>query len=471
MSSNPAGSAGPRSLGRPQDAVEAALSATTSENAVVIVDEVTTANLRFASNTLTTNGVTYSRDVTFLAFEGPRVAVVSRQGVDQESLIRLVEQADALAREASPAEDAAPLAGPDSSLGDWGAAPEHTSVSVFEATAKALGEQFHKARASGRLLFGFALHEMRSSFMGSSTGLRCRWDQPSGQLEMNAKSADYRLSAWGGVPTRDFADVDPAALAESLERRLGWAARSVELPAGRYDTILPPSAVADMMIYLYWSASGRDAHDGRSVFSRAGGGTRVGERLSDAALTLGSDPARPGIACSPYVTAYQSGGSQSVFDNGLATPASEWISNGVLSALVQSRHSASLTKLPFTPYVDNLYLEANPPSAHDEEHLVAGLERGLLLTCLWYIREVDPRTLLLTGLTRDGVYLVEGGEVVGAVNNFRFNESPLDLLARAQAATGSAPTLAREWGDYFARVSMPSLLVEGFNMSSVSQAS
>jgi predicted Zn-dependent protease len=98
------------------------------------------------------------------------------------------------------------------------------------------------------------------------------------------------------------------------------------------------------------------------------------------------------------------------------------------------------------------------------------MDRGLLLTCLWYIREVDPQTLLLTGLTRDGVYLVEGGEVVGATSNFRFNESPVDLLGRVQAAAGTEITLGREWGEWFTRTAMPALRVEGYNMSTVSEA-
>ena len=131
--------------------------------------------------------------------------------------------------------------------------------------------------------------------------------------------------------------------------------------------------------------------------------------------------------------------------------------------------SAALTGQPVTPGVDNLVLEVD--DAHgDLDDLVAGTERGLLLTCLWYIREVDPQSLLLTGLTRDGVYLVEDGEVVGAVNNFRFNESPVDLLDRFSDASLTVPTFSREWGDYFPRTAMPALRVPDFHMSTVSPA-
>jgi len=122
-----------------------------------------------------------------------------------------------------------------------------------------------------------------------------------------------------------------------------------------------------------------------------------------------------------------------------------------------------------TPAIDNLVLSVDDAQGSLGD-LVRGTERGLLLTCLWYIRVVDPQTLLLTGLTRDGVYLVENGEVTGAVNNFRFNESPVALLDRFSAASQTLPSFSREWGDYFSRTATPGLRVPDFNMSSMSQA-
>jgi predicted Zn-dependent protease len=136
---------------------------------------------------------------------------------------------------------------------------------------------------------------------------------------------------------------------------------------------------------------------------------------------------------------------------------------------MQSRYTAELTGSAVTPPIGNYVLSVDGATGSVDD-LVAGLDHGLLLTCLWYIRTVDPQTLLLTGLTRDGVYLVENGEVTGAVNNFRFNESPVDLLARFTAAGATVPSFSREWGDYFSRTATPPLLVPDFNMSSVSQA-
>jgi predicted Zn-dependent protease len=283
-------------------------------------------------------------------------------------------------------------------------------------------------------------------------------------------AADLERSAWAGAARADFTDIDVAAMAAGLAQRLDWAARRVELPAGRYETILPPSAVADLFIYLYWSAGAKDALDGRTVFSKAGGGTRVGERLACLPLSLRSDPSAPGLQCAPFVIARASSRSSSVFDNGLALRPTEWVSGGELAALAQTRHSAELSGLPVTPAIGNLILSP-PGAAASMPEIIAATERGLLVTCLWYIREVDPQTLLLTGLTRDGVYLVENGEVTGAVNNFRFNESPVAMMGRVAEAGVTTPALPREWNDYFTRTAMPPLRVEGFNMSSVSQAS
>ena len=312
---------------------------------------------------------------------------------------------------------------------------------------------------------------MTSYFLGSSTGLRRRFDLPDGRLEMNGKSGDLTRSAWDGVHTRDFTDVDVAAIADGLEQRLDWARTRLDLPAGRYETILPPSAVADLMIYLYWTTSARDAEEGRNVFAAADGSTRIGEQVATLPLRLHSDPAADGLQCAPFDIVTESDGAlQSVFDNGQPLAGMSWLDGGRLTDLVRTRSWAKQTGAAPRPFVDNLILDG-PAGGASLDAMIASTERGLLLTCLWYIREVDPQTLLLTGLTRDGVYLIEDGQVRGAVNNFRFNESPLDLLRRASEVGRTEHTMGREWSDYFRRTAMPPVRIPDFNMSTVSQAS
>ncbi|MEU7031838.1 metallopeptidase TldD-related protein [Streptomyces sp. NPDC046275] len=458
-------------VSKPYEIVEKALELSRADGCVVIADEESSANLRWAGNALTTNGVTRGRTLTVIATvdgaQGTASGVVSRSAVTADELEPLVRAAEEAARTAGPAEDAQPLVEGVPASPDFTDAPADTSSAVFDAFAPALGEAFARARAGGRELYGFAHHQLTSSYLGTSTGLRLRHDQPNGTLELNAKSPDRSRSAWAGRSTRDFKDVDPAALDADLAVRLGWAERRIDLPAGRYETLLPPTAVADLMIYQLWSSAARDAAEGRTVFSRPGGGTRIGETLSPLPLTLRSDPGAPGLECAPFLIAHSSGDDSSVFDNGLPVGPVDWVRDGKLAHLVTTRHTAGLTGLPMAPAAGNLILDGGGERTLDE--MVAETERGLLLTCLWYIREVDPATLLLTGLTRDGVYLVENGEVVGEVNNFRFNESPVDLLSRATEAGRTEQTLPREWSDWFTRAAMPALRVPDFNMSSVSK--
>ncbi|MFD4321682.1 metallopeptidase TldD-related protein [Streptomyces sp. NPDC058548] len=458
-------------VSKPYEIVERALELSRADGCVVIADEESSANLRWAGNALTTNGVTRGRTLTVIATvdgaQGTASGVVSRSAVTVDDLEPLVRAAEAAARAAGPAEDAQPLVTDVSASPDFTDAPVETSSAVFADFAPALGEAFARARAGGRELYGFANHELTSTYLGTSTGLRLRHDQPNGTLELNAKSPDRSRSAWAGRSTRDFKDVDPAALDAELATRLGWAERRIELPAGRYETLLPPTAVADLLIYQLWSSTARDAVEGRTVFSKPGGGTRLGETLSPLPLTLRSDPNEPGLESAPFVIAHSSGDDSSVFDNGLPIAPTDWVRDGKLERLITTRHTAELTRLPVAPGAGNLILDGGGERSLEE--MVASTERGLLLTCLWYIREVDPATLLLTGLTRDGVYLVENGEVVGEVNNFRFNESPVDLLSRASEAGRTEKTLPREWSDWFTRAAMPALRIPDFNMSSVSK--
>jgi predicted Zn-dependent protease len=316
--------------------------------------------------------------------------------------------------------------------------------------------------------YGFASHELRTVWLGTSTGIRRRWVQPTGSVELNAKTPDLAGSAWTGTSTVDFTDVDVVAMADEAGRRLDWGRRRVTLQPGRYETLLSPSATADMMVYLAWSMEGRPAQEGRSALAGPDG-PRVGERLTDLPLTLVSDPHTPGLEYEPFLTATRSDEGVSVFDNGAPTRRVEWIEDGVIRELVYSRAEAAEFGTRFTPAGENLLLTGGSRASTAE--LVAGTERGLLLTCLGYIREVDPTTLLLTGLTRDGVYLVEGGEVVAEVDhNFRFNYSPLDLLRTVTEVGVTERTIPREWKDWFVRTAMPTVRAPEFHMSSVSQS-
>lgn len=443
---------------------EAAKAGRADETMVLVTDQME-ATLRWAGNSMTTNGIAVSRSLSVISIvrqgDNARVGSVVSAEVDPTLIPGLVAASQEAARSAPEAGDAAPLLGDAGDPVGWDGPIPGTGPEVFAGLVGKLNRAF---RGDDRL-YGYAHHSVATTFLASSTGLRRRYTQPTGAVEINAKRGD--ASVWTGIGTPDFVDVPTDSLLEELSLKLGWAERTVELPAGRYETLMPPSTVADMMIYLAWSMAGRGAQEGRTALSAPGGGTRVGERLTDLPLTMFSDPRAPGLACTPFVAVSSSTETVSVFDNGMDIGQVDWIRDGVINALAYPRATAAKYGAPVAIAADNLVMTGGSLDLAD---MIAATEHGLLLTTLWYIREVDPTTLLLTGLTRDGVYLIEDGEVTAAVNNFRFNESPLDLLRRATEAGVSETTLPREWGDWATRAAMPTLRIPDFHMSSVSQA-
>ncbi|HET6736707.1 TldD/PmbA family protein [Mycobacterium sp.] len=437
-----------------------------ADETIVLVTDRADAALRWAGNSMTTNGESVSRHTTVISIvrqgDNAQVGSVRSAEVDPSIIAELVAASQDAALSATEARDSAPPLSGTGVPDDWDAPVPSTSAEVFLGLAGSLAARGFRGPDQ---LYGYARHIVETTFVATSNGLRRRFTQPTGSVEINAKRDG--ASAWVGTSTPDFVDVPVDSMLEQLSARLGWARRSVDLPAGRYETIMPPSTVADMMIYLSWMMEGRGAHEGRTALSAPGGGTRVGEKLTDLPLTLYSDPAAQSLACTPFVAVPSSSERMSIFDNGMDIDRVDWIRDGTINALAYPRAAAAEFDEPVAVPADNLLMTGGTASLAD---MIASTERGLLLTTLWYIRTVDPAVLLLTGLTRDGVYLVEDGQVSAAVNNFRFNESPLDLLRRATEAGRSDVTLPREWGDWATRAAMPTLRIPDFHMSSVSQA-
>ena len=453
----------------PQDVARQVL-AEAGSAATVYISDGSEAEVRFANNTVTTNGQRRSRTVTVMVFDeradGVAAGVASRSG--DVDIAELVSAARHDAAHAPLATDAAPLIG---GLVDAGLSEDipETSLDVMADVLDSLRELTVRAESRGVTMAGFFSHALQTTTVVTSAGAQRRFTQPTGSVQLVARADGGKRSTWRGLSTPHFRDVPMEQLEADLYRRLEWAQRSIELPAGRYETLMSPSTVADMMAYLYFSNEGPDAADGRTVFSKPGGGTRIGETISSLPFTLYSDPTAAGLECRPFVATGASSTAESVFDNAMDIQRTDWIRDGVINDLRFHRAGAAEAGRPrATPGIDNIILEAGGTASLDD--MIASTERGLLLNTLWYVRSVDPATLLLTGLTRDGVYLVENGQVTGQVNNFRFNESPLDLLTRATEAGVSEQTLPREFDEFY-RARTCALRIPDFNMSSVSPAS
>ena len=448
-------------------------SAAGADGCVVLVEEGSHADVRFALNTTTTNGVNRSRTVSVVVMASGSAGTATRTGVvGLDGVREMVAAALADAVQAPPAEDAFSLLVPAETrpARDFSLGPEETDSGALEPVLSSLSGAFGRARARDAVLAGFAELDLATLYLGSSTGVRLSHAQPTGSVNLVGRTADGTGSAWVGVPA-----VDPSfeEMEQEIWRRLDWAKRQLSLEAGRYEVILPPSGTGDMMAMIAFDAiGGQDTEDGRTVFSKEGGGTRLGEQITTLPFTLFSDPDERGVECQPFVATAASSSEVSVFDNGLPVTHTDWLRDGVLAHLRYHRAGAKKSGAEMAPYIDNLVLRCDDVlDGGTVDEMVARTERGLLLTCLWYIRPVDPATLLMTGLTRDGVYVIENGKVVGAANNFRFNESPVDLLARATEVGTPVRSLGREFGEYLNRTIMPPLRIPDYNMSSVSQAS
>lgn len=454
----------------PQELVERGLALLGGDRGTVLVTHEAAANLRWANSTLTTNGLSASTTVHVAAL--PEVpggrAAGSASGVvgTQADLAALVERARSAALGSGPAQDASDEVATDVPDASWEEPAQATAPDELAPVSALLGEVLPDRSVH---YFGYAEHAVTTTYLGTTSGIRRRHVQPAARFELCGKSPQRDRSAWAGRAGRFFAGIDLAATPGEVRASLAAQATRIEVAPGRQRVILSPSAAADLLVYLLWSAGARDAVEGRSAFARPGGGTRVGDRLTDLPFWLESDPVAPGLECADHVLDTASSPTSSAFDAGLPLRSTRWIDAGELTSLITTRHSARLAGLADTPAIDNLIsgVAGHDGSVHD---LAARVGDGLLVTCLWYIREVDAPTLLLTGLTRDGVHVVRDGEIAGAAGNFRFNESPLAMLARIVDAGEPVDCLPREWGDWFTRARVAPLAIDGFNLSTPSQA-
>ena len=363
-----------------------------------------------------------------------------------------------------PAEDRNDAGRPATRRPDWDDAPGHTSIDVYDDVRGGArrGVRAGRGRAAGSSTASSTTRSPRRT-SAPPPDCGCATCSRPATTAAPARPATCSTSAWVGGATRDFADVDAHAMAASSTTRLGWADRQVDLPAGRYDTVLPPTVRGrrDAGRLLGRRRPRRPRGPVGLLASRRRHPDRRADRPSRARTLL-----RPGLpgpgAAAPSWSASSSSNTSSVFDNGLPLSRTDWIADGTLTSLIQTRHSADDDRAAGHARASTTWCSTSTARPARSTTWSPDVDRGLLLTCMWYIREVDPQTMLLTGLTRDGVYLVEGGEIIGAVNNFRWNESPVDLLRRYTAASATVPGFSREWGDdYFSRTAMPALRVPG----------
>ncbi|MEK7329808.1 MAG: metallopeptidase TldD-related protein [Candidatus Eisenbacteria bacterium] len=441
---------------------ERALGFTGAADASVSLGFGRTSNTRFANNDVTTSGASESVNV-----------VVSVTKENRTGRVSLNETSDAALEGAMKrAEELAGLLPPDPEY--VGPLPPQKYLAI--AATDAGTETFAAAeRVPGvRAVVGPAAKEnMNSSgFFENGAGVQCiankagnfgYFRRTNASFSATARTADGTGSGWAEDASFRVAEIDAPKLAATALRKARESAAPRKLEPGDYTVILEPAAVADLIGFNFgFALSARAAEEGRSYFSKKGGGTMVGEKVFHESVTMKSDPLdkrRPG---SPWGFGGGGGGGGFGFggagDAGLASAPITWIEDGVLRNLVYDRYWAKKNDRQPTPGAGNLVFAGGQSTM---ESLIASTERGLLITHFWYIRVVNPQTLQLTGLTRDGIWLIENGKIAYPVMNFRFNESPAVLLNNVLGMTPAVRT---------GNSVVPGMKAANFTFSSLSDA-
>ena len=419
-------------------------------------------NTRFAGNEITTSGGITNTSVTVTSTIGRRRASSETNILDDASLRRTVEFAESLARLSPENPELVP---------ELGAQDYATVNGYFESTAgldpekraAATRRAIDAAEAAGGaganiFVAGFLQAHAGASAVATSRGLFAYHRSSSANLGITARTPDGTGSGWSNAGARDWSVIDAAALGRTASEKAAASRNPKAIEPGLYTVVLEPAAVADIMGSLLGTFNARGNDEGRGTFSKPGGGTKLGEKIADARVTMYSDPADPDLLAQPFA------------QDGTPVRRVTYIENGILKEFAYDRFWAQKQNKVATgggggggsgggggggavKFVGGTQTTAD---------LIASTKRGILVTHFFYIRPLDQRTVMLTGLTRDGTFLIENGKITAAVKNFRWNESPLFLLNKIEEIGRAEPVGA-------GRV-MPSLKAKDFNFSSLSDA-
>jgi predicted Zn-dependent protease len=411
-------------------------------------------NTRFAVNQISTAGDTEDLSIVVRAVVGKKVGTATTNRLDDDALRRVVETAERIAKLQPDDPELLPELGPQQYLPveAWDDATASADPAARADMVRAVTEQ---ARRAGLVATGYIEVDAGAQVLATSAGLFAYHRATDMAMTTTVRTADGLGSGWAGGASRTFAGLDAAALGARAIEKARRSARAVAIEPGRYTVVLEPTAVGNLVQLLAFATNARQADEGRSFFSKQGGGTKIGMKVVDERVSLTSDPQHPVAPGAPF-----SG-------DGLATRKVTWIENGTVRDLAYDRFWAARKNV--APVVQPGCLQMAGGSTSLDE-MIASTERGILVTRFWYIRPVDPRTILYTGLTRDGTFLIEKGKVTRAVKNLRFNESPVFLLNNLEALGPAVRVSASESGSTGLPVVVPSVKARDFNFTSLSDA-
>ena len=431
-----------------------ALSFATADETRVTINSGARGNTRFAVNQISTAGDNYDATVSVRSAFGKRAGVVNTNKLDDTSLKAAIQLAERLAKLSPEDPEAMPELGSQTYAASrgWSDATASLDPSARANAARAITEP---ARAAGLISTGYLETRAGATAVANSKGLFAYDRQTALSLTTTVRTEDGTGSGWAGATSHDFALLNPGELATRAIDKARRSVNPVAVEPGRYTVILEPTAVGNLVQFITSAMSARNADEGRSFFSKAGGGNKIGMKVVDERVTITSDPLDPDTYANTF--------------SGEGQPVSKttWLENGVVKNLSYDRYWAQKQGRAPLPGAGSVRMSGGTATI---DQLIESTERGILVTRFWYIRPVDPRTILYTGLTRDGTFLIERGRITRAVKNLRFNESPIFMLNNLEAMGRPVRVSASEAGGPGLAIVVPPIKVRDFNFTSLSDA-
>jgi predicted Zn-dependent protease len=409
-------------------------------------------NVRFADNQMSTAGATTDAFVGVQSSFGPKHAVVTTNDLSEASLRRCVEQSEVLARLAPDDPEAMPEVEPQQYVPVNGYVDATAAVGAAERAQAALTALGPARRAGDIKAAGYLVVGASCIAQANSSRLFAYHRATSTNYTLTVRTTDGTGSGWAAADHPDWRQIDFNAVSARAIDKARASRNPAAIEPGRYTVILEPQAVGDLVQLIAFYADARQADEGRSPFSKQGGGTKIGEKIVDERVTIFSDPADPQLLAQPFD------------GEGMRLSRQVWVDAGKLNQLQYSRFWAKRQNQVATGGATSLKMQGGSSSM---DEMIRSTERGILVTRLWYLREVDPRTILYTGLTRDGTFLIEQGRISRSIRNLRFNESPLFMLNNIDMIGAAQRLAGTEAGG---AVAMPAMKVRDFNFTSLSEA-
>ena len=409
---------------------------------------------RTAINRITTAGETDNVTVRIASVFGKRVASVDTNRLDNASLQRAVMDAEALASLAPENPEYLPEL-PEQKYIEVDGYYASTGDLTTESRARAASLGIKAADAAKCVAAGFIDMSAGSQAVATSNRLFAYYSGTGVASTLTIRTPDGLSSGWAGDEGADWNTIESDRIAEDALRKCrDWRGKTA-LEPGKYEVILESTAVGMLMSRMLGAFDARQADEGRSFFSKRGGGNRLGEKLFDERVTIISNPAEKNAETAPFTNA------------GQPVHREVWVENGVLKSLAYSRFWAMKQGVAPKANASNFIMSGGDTSVDD---MIKSVKRGVLITRFWYIRGLNPRIIAFTGLTRDGTFLIENGKIARPVTNFRFNQSLTELLGNIEILGRPTRVAADESGGVGTPIVVAPLKVSNFTLASVSDA-